>query len=222
MRPPPSPDDPAARLAGVGVRFGDVPALADVDLELAFGALTVITGPNGAGKSTLLEVIAGVRRPSTGIRTATTGPIAFVPQRTQLPDRLPVTVRDVVSVGTWGRVGPRIRRRADAWRAVTAAIGRMGLDPLADRPFGELSGGQRQRALLAQGIAGRARLLLLDEPTTGLDRGSGARIRAVMREEADGGGAVVCVSHDPAVIDVADRHVAVDDGRLVAVSTRST
>lgn len=221
MLPHPSPDDPAARLAGVGVRFGDLPALADVDLELAFGALTVITGPNGAGKSTLLEVIAGVRRPSTGIRTATTGRISFVPQRTQLPDRLPVTVRDVVSVGTWGRVEPRIRRRADARRAVTAAIGRMGLEPLADRPFGELSGGQRQRALLAQGIAGRAQLLLLDEPTTGLDRGSGARIRAVMREEADTGGAVVCVSHDPAVIDVADRHIAVDDGRLVAVSTRS-
>lgn len=219
MLPALSPDDLAARLAGVGVRFGDVPALTDVDLELAFGALTVITGPNGAGKSTLLEVIAGVRRPSTGIRTATSGPIAFVPQRTQLPDRLPVTVRDVVSVGTWSRVGPRIPRRA-ARRAVTAAIGRMGLDPLADRPYGELSGGQRQRALLAQGLAGRARLLLLDEPTTGLDRASGARIRAVMREEADGGGAVVCVSHDPAVIDVADRHVAVEDGRLVAVSPR--
>jgi zinc/manganese transport system ATP-binding protein len=77
-----------------------------------------------------------------------------------------------------------------------------------------LSGGQRQRALLAQGLARGADLLLLDEPTTGLDAASAERIRSVLRAEADRGATVVCVSHDPAVLADADRVVALADGAL--------
>ncbi|WP_336630406.1 MULTISPECIES: metal ABC transporter ATP-binding protein [unclassified Microbacterium] len=213
-------DAVAARLRGVGVSFRGVPAILDVDLDVEVGELTVITGPNGAGKSTLLEVIAGARDPSVGGHVAAPEAVAFVPQRAQVPDGLPVTVRDIVRAGTWGRRGPRVRRRADRRRVIAEAIDRMDLGALTDRPFGELSGGQRQRALLAQALAGRPRLLLLDEPTTGLDRASSARIRTVMRDEADGGAAVVCVSHDAAVIGDADRRVSMDGGRIVAV-TRS-
>ncbi|WP_317231072.1 AAA family ATPase, partial [Clavibacter sp. MX14-G9D] len=83
------------------------------------------------------------------------------------------------------------------------------------RGFAALSGGQRQRALLAQGLARGAGLLLLDEPTTGLDAASAERIRAIMRSEADRGVAVVCASHDPAVLADADRVVRLEDG-LVA------
>uniref|UniRef100_UPI00293EC38F ABC transporter ATP-binding protein n=1 Tax=Clavibacter capsici TaxID=1874630 RepID=UPI00293EC38F len=76
--------------------------------------------------------------------------------------------------------------------------------------------GQRQRALLAQGLARGARLLLLDEPTTGLDAASAERIRAILRSEADRGVAVACVSHDPAVLADADRVIRLDGGRVVA------
>ncbi|MBT1636071.1 zinc ABC transporter ATP-binding protein AztA [Clavibacter michiganensis] len=215
MPPPP----PAVALRGIRVDFGDRRALDGVDLELLPGALTVIAGPNGAGKSTLLEVVAGTRAPAAGTRSAADR-AAFVPQRAAVSDRLPVTVRDVVTVGAWGRSGRWRRLDADARRAVDDALDRLGLIPLASQGFAALSGGQRQRALLAQGLARGADLLLLDEPTTGLDAASAARIRAIMRAEADRGIAVVAVSHDPAVLAEADRVVRLEDGRVVGDEAR--
>jgi zinc/manganese transport system ATP-binding protein len=210
---------PVAALRDIHVAFGDRRALDGVDLDLAPGTLTVIAGPNGAGKSTLLEVVAGTRIPTSGTRTAVEA-AAFVPQRAAVPDHLPVTVRDVVAVGTWGRVGRWRRVDAEGRRAVDDAMQRLGIAPLAAQPFGSLSGGQRQRALLAQGLARGARLLLLDEPTTGLDAASAERIRDILRAEATRGVAVVCVSHDPSVLADADRVVRLEDGRLVADAAR--
>ena len=215
MPPPP----PAVALRGVRVDFGDRRALDGVDLELLPGTLTVIAGPNGAGKSTLLEVVAGTRAPAAGTRSAADR-AAFVPQRAAVSDRLPVTVRDVVTVGAWGRSGRWRRLDADARRAVDDALDRLGLIPLASQGFAALSGGQRQRALLAQGLARGADLLLLDEPTTGLDAASAERIRAIMRAEADRGIAVVAVSHDPAVLAEADRVVRLEDGRVIGDEAR--
>ncbi len=206
---------PVARLRGVHVDFSGHQALCGVHLDVLPGAVTVLAGPNGAGKTTLLEVVAGTRAPSSGTRAAVDA-VAFVPQRTAVSDRLPVTVRDVVTVGTWGRLGPWRRPDADARAAVDEALDRLGITPIARQSFAALSGGQRQRALLAQGLACRAELLLLDEPTTGLDRESGERIRAIMRAEAGRGAAVVCVSHDPAVLASADRLVQLEDGRVVS------
>ncbi|QIS40870.1 ATP-binding cassette domain-containing protein [Clavibacter capsici] len=213
--PPPAPRDPAALLHAVHVAFGDRRALDGVDLRLDPGTLTAIAGPNGAGKSTLLEVVAGTRVPTSGTRTAV-AEAAFVPQRAAVPDHLPVTVRDIVTVGAWGRAGRWRRLDADARAAVDDAMDRLGIASLAAQPLGALSGGQRQRALLAQGLARGARLLLLDEPTTGLDAASAERIRAILRSEADRGVAVACVSHDPAVLADADRVVRLDGGRVVA------
>ncbi|WP_108248930.1 zinc ABC transporter ATP-binding protein AztA [Planctomonas deserti] len=214
----PTPSPPAARLRAVHVHLAGRDVVRDVDLDVGRGAVTVITGPNGAGKSTLLEVIAGTRQPSAGTRTATAA-VAFVPQRAAVSDRLPVTVRDVVTVGAWGRTGPWRRIGADARAAIDDALDRLRITDLSRQPFGSLSGGQRQRTLLAQGLAGRADLLLLDEPTTGLDADSADRIRAVMRAEADRGAAVVCVSHDPAVIAAADHLVRLEEGRMVATAS---
>ncbi|QIS38117.1 zinc ABC transporter ATP-binding protein AztA [Clavibacter capsici] len=213
--PPPAPRDPAALLHAVHVAFGDRRALDGVDLRLDPGTLTAIAGPNGAGKSTLLEVVAGTRVSTSGTRTAV-AEAAFVPQRAAVPDHLPVTVRDVVTVGAWGRAGRWRRLDADARAAVDDAMDRLGIASLAAQPLGALSGGQRQRALLAQGLARGARLLLLDEPTTGLDAASAERIRAILRSEADRGVAVACVSHDPAVLADADRVVRLEEGRVVA------
>ncbi|MCJ1687052.1 zinc ABC transporter ATP-binding protein AztA [Rathayibacter sp. VKM Ac-2927] len=210
-----SSQQPSARvgLRGVGVDFGERTALDGVDLDVPEGTLTVVAGPNGAGKSTLLEVIAGTRRPSRGVRTVSSA-IAFVPQRTAVSDRLPITVRDVVTVGVWGRTGRWRRVGPDLRAVVTAAMDRLEISALAAEPFAVLSGGQRQRTLLAQGLARGADLLLLDEPTTGLDAASAERIREILRAEAERGVAVVCVSHDPAVIALADRVVQLADGRL--------
>lgn len=216
-----SPLGVVARLRDIRVSFGVHDAITGIHLDIRSGAITAIAGPNGAGKSTLLEVLAGTIRPSTGTRDVNgvvRHGVAFVPQRAAISDRLPVTVRDVVTVGAWGRSGPWRRIGAGGRAAVEAALEMVQLTALAKHPFGSLSGGQRQRALLAQGLACRADLLLLDEPTTGLDAATTAAIRRVMRSEARRGAAVVCVSHDPAVLADADHLVRLDSGRLVDAS----
>ncbi len=212
--PPVTRPSSLARLRGVGVSYGDRVALADVDLDVPAGAVTVVAGPNGAGKSTLLEVVAGVRPPTSGTR-AVTATAAFVPQRTSVSDRLPLTVRDVVSVGAWGRVGRWRPLDRGARAAVDEALVRLDVADLARRPFAALSGGQRQRALLAHGLARGARLLLLDEPTTGLDAASAARILTTLFDEAAHGTAVLVVSHDPTLIGAAHRVVRLEAGRVV-------
>lgn len=203
-----------ARVSGITVAFDGRAALSDVGVEFFPGAISVITGPNGAGKSTLLEVLAGTR--AHGGERSVTGTIAFVPQRAAIPPGLPVSVRDVVSVGAWGRLGPWRRMDAAARVLVERSMDRLDIRELARHPFASLSGGQQQRALLAQGLSRDADLLLLDEPTTGLDSASSRRIRTTLREEAARGVAVVCVSHDPAVIGDAEHTVTLVDGQIRA------
>jgi zinc/manganese transport system ATP-binding protein len=216
---PPLPlASPAARLEEIHVDFGGREALCHVDLAIERARLTVVAGANGAGKSTLLEVLAGTLRPSAGRVAVHVDSLAFVPQRTAVSDRLPVTVRDVATIGAWGRLGPWRRTDAASRRAVDEALERVALTSLHRRPFAELSGGQRQRALLAQGLARGAELLLLDEPTTALDAESSARIRDAIEEEAGRGAAVLCVTHDAALISMADRVVRLDNGRVTSDS----
>lgn len=168
-----------------------------VDLTADAGAVTAVVGPNGSGKSTLLAVVAGLLAPHAGrLERADNGDIALVPQRSSLPDQLPITVEELASMGRW--------RRAGLWRPlsksdraiVTEALDAVGLADLRKRPVGSLSGGQRQRALLAQGIAQRASLLLLDEPMTALDAASRAAVNAAVAFAAANGAAVVIVTHD--------------------------
>jgi len=206
---------PSVRLSGIRLAYGEVVVLSDVDFAAAPGALTVIVGPNGSGKSSLLEVVAGVRESWTG-RREVDGALAFVPQRAAIPASLPVTAGDVVGVGAWSRHGMWGRADAESRERVVTALARLEITALARKPFHTLSGGQQQRALLAQGVARGAGILLLDEPTTGLDAASSARIRAVIAEERARGAAVVCVSHDDAVIGDADRVVRLEGGRIVA------
>lgn len=198
---------PLARISGIHVDRSGKEVLRNVSLELSSGTVTAITGPNGAGKSTLLEVIAGTLAPRSGERIVE-GSIAFVPQYAAVPPQLPVSTRDVVAIGAWGGRGLWRPMDSPARRAVHEALDRLGLGELARHPFSSLSGGQRQRALLAQGLARRADILLVDEPTTGLDAASGIRIRAALREEAQRGAAVACVSHDAAVI--GEAHAALE------------
>lgn len=203
---------PRLRGSGLGFAFDGAPVLHGVDITLDPGVVTVIAGPNGAGKLTLLEVLAGVRRPTAG-SVERSGSLALVVQRIAAPDALPVTVREVVAMGTWERRGAS---RAEAKRRVTEALERVALHELADRPFAALSGGQRQRVLLAQGIARRAQIFLLDEPASGLDAASRERTHAILAAEAGRGAVVACVTHDDDAIARADRVVRIESGVRVA------
>ncbi len=215
---PPAPAlSRVAELRGIRVDLGETRAVADVDLDIARHRLTVIVGANGSGKSTLVEVLAGARTPSAGSVHVDARAHAFVPQRTAVAERLPLTVRDVVSVGAWGRVGMVRRLGRDGAAAIDDALRRVDMTALQRRPFAALSGGQRQRALLAQGLARGADLLVLDEPTTALDATSAALIRHAITAETTRGATVVCVSHDDRLIAEADVVVRMDAGRILGV-----
>ncbi|WP_030871985.1 zinc ABC transporter ATP-binding protein AztA [Streptomyces sp. NRRL S-37] len=178
-------------------------------------ATTALVGPNGSGKSTLLGVLAGVIRPTAGeLHHTGSRPPAFVPQRGAVGDALPLTVRQTVEMGRWGERGPwrRLTRRDRA--TVDTAMDRMGIADLATRQLGDLSGGQRQRALIAQGLAQESDLLLLDEPTTGLDPEARERIAALLTELAADGVTVVHATHDLDAARAADACLLLREGRL--------
>ena len=205
----------ALRARGLHFSFGEKPVLHDVDIDLPWGAVTAIAGPNGAGKSTLVEILAAVRTPTRGSVDCTED-VALVVQRPTAPDSLPLTVREVVAMGTWStrmRPGDRADRRARESR-IEEALLQVDLIDLAARPFAKLSGGHRQRALLAQGLARQARVLLLDEPAAGLDPASRSRTREILAAAAACGAAVACVTHDDESIEAADHVVRLEDGRI--------
>lgn len=202
--PAPAPDSPlahgertiVARVTGLAVDLGGHPVLRGVDLAVRAGEVLAVVGRNGSGKSTLLAALAGLVEPRAGRVDRATDEVALVLQQTALSERLPLTVGELVAMGRWRRTGPwRPLSRAD--RSIIAeSLETVGLTALGRRSVSELSGGQRQRALLAQGLAQRAPLLLLDEPMTALDAPSRAAIDAAVVAAADSGTAVVVVTHD--------------------------
>jgi zinc transport system ATP-binding protein len=169
----------AVDLSGVTFAYGHgPPVLRDVDLAVDPGEFVAIAGPNGGGKTTLVRVALGLERPSAGTARLFGEPaqsfsrrstLAYLAQRAQLGTEAPATVREVVAAGrlaAGGLLGP-LRRRERA--IVTDAIDRVGLAAVADKPLARLSGGQQQRAFIAKALAGEPALLVLDEPTTGVD-----------------------------------------------------
>lgn len=196
---------PALRVTGVTVRYREVVALEDVHLEVAVGEACGLVGMNGSGKSTLFRTVVGLQRAATGEvrvlgrdveRARTGGLLGYVPQQDDVDRDFPVSVRDVVLMGRYHRMGVTRRPQPVDDQAVDAALGRVGLADLAGRRLGRLSGGQRQRVLLARALAQDARVLLLDEPFTGLDVTSQAAVEVVLREFVAAGGAVLVSTHD--------------------------
>jgi zinc/manganese transport system ATP-binding protein len=205
----------------VGFAYHDTQVLQDVSLTFMRGTHTVVTGSNGSGKSTLLALAAGVLRPTTGrVTTLTGGRPAFVIQHTRTSEIMPCTVRQAVEIGRWERRRSLWPLRAADHRAVSAAMERMGIEDLAERQLNDLSGGQRQRSLIAQGLAQDAEILILDEPTAGVDLAAQELIRTAVDEELRRGVTVLEASHDPRDISRADRVLTLERG-LVASDTRA-
>ncbi|NIJ04633.1 zinc ABC transporter ATP-binding protein AztA [Frigoribacterium faeni] len=206
-----------ARLLGVTARHDGHTALDTVDLDVRRGRLTVLVGPNGSGKSTLLGVLAGTHRDLAGqVELPAPGSTAVVVQRSAVTERLPITVRETVAMGRWASLGPwrPLRRRDRA--VVDECLEALDVADLARRPLAALSGGQRQRVLVAQGLARRADLLLLDEPTAGVDAAATALIRAAVAAELARGATVVEATHDHELRGPGVDVVHLVDGRRVA------
>ncbi|MCX5415575.1 zinc ABC transporter ATP-binding protein AztA [Streptomyces sp. NBC_00059] len=214
---------PAGEPRNDRVRFSDLeagypgrPVLRELSARIPALAMTALVGPNGSGKSTLLGVLAGVIEATSGQLRYTEGrPPAFVPQRGAVGDTLPLTARQTVEMGRWGERGPwRWLTRRDR-TVVDSAMERLGVADLSARQLGELSGGQRQRVLIAQGLAQQSDLLLLDEPTTGLDPEARRRITALLTDLIADGTTVVQATHDLEAARSADACLLLSDGRLV-------
>lgn len=219
---PARPTAPFVVVRDVLLAHGVHVALHGVDVSLRSGTVTAVIGPNGSGKSTLLHGIAGLLDPVRGTievggrrAGSRSTDVAYVLQATRVHEHLPVTVREVVTMGRYGRRGMLAPLRRDDRRAVEAAMDRLGITDLAGRQIRELSGGQRQRVFVAQGLAQDAPVLLLDEPVTGLDLVSHRRILEVANEERDRGRVVVMSTHDLGEAAHAD-HVLLLAGRIVA------
>jgi ABC-type Mn2+/Zn2+ transport system ATPase subunit len=204
----------ALRVQELSAGYGGPPVLRDVSFEAEPGQTVCVLGPNGGGKTTLFRVLLGELVPESGSVDGPGRP-AYVAQTERTRLDFPVSALDVAVMGTLARgrwwLPPRGADRA----AAAAALERVGLADRAGTRFGELSGGQRQRALLARALVQDARLLLLDEPLSGVDPASAALIAGVFEELRAEDRTLLVSSHDVESARTFDRVLCLH-GRQVA------
>ena len=201
----------ALDISGLDVSYPGREGLKSVSLSVAPGEFCALIGPNGAGKTTLLRAILGVIPSRSRHITSMGAPlqpraVGYVPQRHEFAWDFPITIRQAVLSALSRRIGWGRRARIDDHRAVEEALHQVGLAQLGERVIGELSGGQRQRVLVARALALRPKLLLLDEPFTGLDMPTQESLIDVFQGLARNGCAIVMTTHDIlGAIDACDR-----------------
>lgn len=187
--------DPLVATEGIGLVSDARRVLEDVTIEARPGEMLGIVGPSGAGKTTLLRLLSGTIRPTSGsVRRRPGLRLGYVPQLETVDWKFPVTVGECVVMGRPGRGWGRRDRGARA--ALSAVLARLGLDGLADRHIGALSGGQRQRVFIARALLGEPDLLLLDEPTSGVDVALRHELLHLLAELCGQGMAAVLTTHD--------------------------
>ncbi|SNS94116.1 zinc transport system ATP-binding protein [Geodermatophilus pulveris] len=215
-------DGPAIRLVRASIGYGDVPVVQGVDLHVARGEAVAVLGSNGSGKTTLVRGVLGLAavlgghvevlgRPVGDRRVR--GRVGYVPQRHTVSGAVPATVREVVSVGRLARLGVLRRPGAADRAAVTEAVAAVGLADRLTEPVAALSGGQQRRVLVARALAAEPELLVMDEPTAGVDAASQDALAEVLAAVAATGTTLVVVTHElGALAGVLTRGVVADHG----------
>jgi zinc transport system ATP-binding protein len=221
--------EPVVAADKIVVAYGGRPVLHGVTLRVTAGEVVAILGANGSGKSTLIKAALGLLAPRGGeVRLFGTSlrrfrdwqRIGYVPQRLDAGGGVPATVREVVASGRLARrgflrgfLGPSRSAERDA---VAAALADVGLTDRASDPVGTLSGGQQQRVLIARALAGAPDLLVLDEPTAGVDAASQEAFAAALKRFVSDGGTVLLVAHELGPIaPLVSRAVVVHQGEIV-------
>lgn len=197
--------EPAGSLTikDMDVSYGALVALAGVDLTVRPGSVVGVIGPNGSGKSTFLKAIAGIVPTRKGMvlmngkrLRRSDAHIAYVPQSDDVNWDFPVSAHDAVLMGTFRTTGWfRIPSR-EAHERADAALERVGLRSIGDRHISQFSGGQQQRIFLARAIVQRPRIVLLDEPMTGIDVRNRGVLHTMIREFSESGAIVLMATHD--------------------------
>ncbi len=183
----------------------------DINLKIASGSCIGIIGPNGSGKTTLIKSIVGLNQPTKGSVKVFGNPpsrdwrrkvqLGYVPQLKSMDKDFPISVYEVVLLGRTGRLGWFKRPSSEDHRIVEHALGKVNMLNLRDRPIGQLSGGQQQRVLIARALATESKLLLLDEPATGLDIPSQQSIFRLLDALHGDGITVLTTTHDLAALE---------------------
>ena len=214
------------RVSDITVRQNGLLVLDRVSLTVDKGAFTALIGPNGAGKTTLIKVILGLVKPNAGTAEVFGEPvhklgakrarIGYVPQIFNIDLNFPVTVLEVVLMGTYGRL--RVARRPGPQEnaAVLAALEKVGISDLRSRPIARLSTGQRQRAFIARALVNSPQLLLLDEPTTGVDVETTSGLYTLLSGLKKEGVTILIASHDIGVVAAYTDKVACLNKSLIA------
>lgn len=184
------------RLEHVSCAYGRSPVVEAVDLAVSDGEFLGLVGPSAAGKTTILRAVTGVVTPVHGRVWRRPGlRLGYVPQLTSIDWNFPVTVTEVAGMGLAGSGwGPRLN--ASDRRLVSSTLDELGLTGVADRHIRELSGGQQQRTFLARALVGRPDLVLLDEPTAGLDVQTRHEVLHLLAGLHDRGTTVLLTTHD--------------------------
>jgi ABC-type Mn2+/Zn2+ transport system ATPase subunit len=218
----------AIEVRNVRFGYGGEAVLDGLDLSVDRSQFVVLTGPNGSGKSTLIKLVVGLLFPTAGEVRVLGRPasepearraIGYAPQSSPGRMVLPVSVLEVVEAGLAASGRLLGRPGAEERALVASALDAVGMTDLGPECVFELSGGQQQRAVIARALVGDRPVLILDEPTTGIDRAFRPRVVDGLRRRADAGAAVVAVTHDPEDFHgVVDRILFMEDRRVRDVS----
>ena len=231
-----SPDDFSRLGASISVRglavtyASGLTAVQDASFELDPGSICALVGVNGSGKSTIFKAIMGFVKPAAGEIRLCGRPVeeairrnivAYVPQSEEIDWNFPVLVGDVVMMGRYGHMNfLRMPSRADRYK-VDAALERVGMSDFRERQIGELSGGQKKRVFLARALAQEGRIILLDEPFTGVDVKTETAIIGLLRELRTAGHLMLISTHNlGSVPDFCDQVVLLNRTVLAAGPTR--
>ena len=216
--------DPVVRMSGVSIGYGERAVVRDASLTVHDGEVVAVLGPNGSGKTTLVRGLLGLATVLAGdvellgrpLRTRhDRARIGYVPQRHTVGGSVPSTVREVVASGRLPRLGWFGRMGARDRDVVQRAIEAVDLGPLANSDIAELSGGQQRRALIARALAAEPQVLVMDEPTAGVDLASQQALARTVARLTERGVTMLIVTHEIGpLVDVVTRAIVVTDGRI--------
>ena len=200
-------------------------AIRDVTFTLQGRTVCALVGVNGSGKSTLFNTIMGIIRPQSGsvringlpvAQAMRQNGIAYVPQSENIDWHFPILVKDVVMLGRYGHMGMLRRPQAPDREAVAAALERLGIADLAERQIGALSGGQKKRVFLARALAQQSRIILLDEPFTGVDAKTEFAVMELLKNLRDEGYLMLVSTHNLGAVPQYCNEVVLINRELIA------